>query len=195
MTYLRLHTFFLLCILTFIGVGCGVEDGIEKLEQKVWANPNDVEAQFNLGKAYGSMGNYEKAAITLKKVTQLDSAHPVAYSALGAAYFMLEKYDEAAEAFNSAKRLQPKNPEKHVDLGNAYFNSDKFSQAITAYKSALALDSTLYEVYYNLGMSYAKVGQKGKALDAYEILKEHNTYLASSLQREFIDVLGLEMDK
>ncbi|ACF12674.1 Tetratricopeptide TPR_2 repeat protein [Chloroherpeton thalassium ATCC 35110] len=194
MIYSRFKKAFLFCGLLLAMFGCGVENGLQKLEQKVWANPNDVEAQFNLGKAYGSIGDYEKAATTLKKVTELDSTHPVAYSALGAAYFMLERYDDAIQAFQSAKALQPKDPEKSVDLGNAYFNAKKFPEAISEYKTALALDSTLHEVYYNLGMSYAKNGQKSEALHAYEILKTYNSYLASSLQREFIDILGLEIE-
>lgn len=177
----RASRLMLLAIVSFFVISCGTNDALDRLQQKAWQNPNDAGAQYDLGSAYGSLAQYDKAAETFEKVVKLDPKNIKGYSALGAAYFNLKRYDSASKAFEKAVELSPNDIDKQYDLGNAYYKLEDYLNAVKTYEKIIRLDSTFYDAYYNLGASYLMTGNKAGAEKMYEVLKVRNNYLAGSL--------------
>lgn len=186
-SFLSISGKMLLAIISFLIISCGTNDALDRLQQKAWKNPNDVSAQYDLGSAYGSLGQFDKAAESFETVVKLDPKNVKGYSALGAAYFNLKRYDAAAKAFEKAAELKPDDIDKQYDLGNAYYKLEHYPEAVKAYETIIRLDSTFYDAYYNLGASYLMTGNRAGAEKMYDVLKVKNNYLAGSLLQKMQD--------
>ena len=87
---------------------------IRGLQDRVGANPKDVEGWQTLGWAYFEGGRYGDAARAYKRAVELAPGNATLWSSLGEAAVMASERDpmpkEAAAAFDKAIRLDPKEP-------------------------------------------------------------------------------------
>jgi len=66
-----------------------------------------AEMYYSLGQKYMSEGNFDLAALSLKKAVDLSPDWAEAHNALGMAYFQLFKFDDAIAQFDKAIALKP----------------------------------------------------------------------------------------
>lgn len=81
----------------------------------VLAAPDDGEAWYILGVAYGRLGDHEQEIAAYEHAVQVGPWASGAWGNLGAAYFDVRRYGEAAEAFGKAMQLDP-NPDHYIGL-------------------------------------------------------------------------------
>ncbi len=124
---------------------------MEFYKEKVRENPDDAEAHFGLGYAYGDAANWREAIASFKQAIKLDPDN----DAMGAL--------------------------AHFGLCGAYFNLGMYKEAIESGKQSIRIDPDVALVHYGLGLAYLGLNNKSSALDQYEILKKLDTELANGL--------------
>ncbi|SRR6266481_2395325 len=115
--------------------------------------PNDATFLSRLGKALAKIGDYDQAAIYLKRgleITQktLGSEHPncaTILSSLAEVYAAQGKYTEAEDTYRQALAIRVKLDEhpavatSYDDLGGTYYLQGKYVEALAFYRLALTI--------------------------------------------------------
>ncbi|MBN1995097.1 MAG: tetratricopeptide repeat protein [Anaerolineae bacterium] len=147
-------------------------------EATVQANPDSVEAWFNLGKAHYEAGQWAQAAAAFQKTVELDPTHQAAYANLGAAYHRQDQLDSALTQYQKALELNPDDGEVIYNLAAVYIqqatqsgsqpDADLLNQAIEQLHRALELAPGSSEPYFGLGVAYMALNQREQAIEAFE---------------------------
>ena len=125
----------------------GLDRTLVDLEERVRANPQDVEARITVSMAYGERGLYVRAAEQFEQVLILDKDNQVALGGLGKVKLQLKDYKGAEQAL---KRV--------IELN-------------ASAERRLAIDQ-LQEAQYYLAMTYVALNQHDAAAEsAREALK------------------------
>src|SRR3990167_6017728 len=133
--------------------------------------PDDADAHYNLGAAYGLKGQYDLAKKQFEETLRLYPNYADAQKAL----YRLYKLGETQAP--SASTAQPSIPteadnfseaQRHLELGNSYRSEQKYDSAISEFQEAVRLKPDYAEAHYNLGMAYGVVGKKDWAITQYK---------------------------
>lgn len=92
------------------------EAAYEKLNRAVAAEPNNVNAQFNLGDLLYASGLYADAAEAYQAGLKLASDHADGWFVLGNCFAQMEVWEGAKLAFHQALQLRPDFPEARHNL-------------------------------------------------------------------------------
>jgi len=116
--------------------------GIALLADVTEAAPDVAALHIDLGIAYGHVGDFERAELSIKKALQLSPRHPVAYNELGIIYRKTGRFEQARESYEEALDVYP---DFHFarrnlailcdvylsDLGCALENYEAYSDTVT----------------------------------------------------------------
>ena len=158
--------------------------------------PQNADANHNLGTIAASSGQFEKAQTFFKaaleanfnsaqfwysyidcmiKLEQFDTASALLTSACakgasGDAFDQLQdRLDKATvQSFKNLIRTMPKSGETYHNFGNALAKQGKLSEAVNAYEESIKLKPNLTESYINLGIILKNQGKLSNALEAYQ---------------------------
>lgn len=153
-------------------------------EATAQANPNSAQAQFELGNAYASTGQWPQAQAAYQKAIELDPKFQSAYANLGVVYYQLEQLDLAASQYQKALELDPRDGDVAYNLGALYLqqallsttpNPNLLQQAVDQLQQARELDPDLAEPYFSLGVAYNAMNQKDEAIAAFETFLARNS--------------------
>ena len=129
---------------------------------------------MNLGAAYYSLGNFEKAikclqqGLSIAKKTKNKDTEGKAYGNLGVAYHSLGDFEKAIEFHQQDLSIVKKTGNKdsegkaYVNLGNAYGSLNNFEKAIELYQQGLSIAKETgnkvveAKAYANLGRKFTK---------------------------------------
>jgi tetratricopeptide (TPR) repeat protein len=132
-------------------------------EDVVKKSPNKPRPHNNLGLAYSSIGQYDRAIREYQTVLKLRPDSADAHNNLGLAYAYSGLYDEAVKEYLAALDHQPNFPEAHNNLGLAYEYKGEVDKAIEQYIFALKVRPNFVMAHNNLGLAYAFKGLFDKA--------------------------------
>ena len=110
---------------------------VESHKQAIRIDPDDAEAHFGLGFAYGESGKYQEAIESYKQAIRINPDLAGAHFGLGFAYGESGKYKEAIESYKQAIRINPDLADAHYNLGLAYKKSGMYKEAIESFKQAI----------------------------------------------------------
>lgn len=148
------------------------------LKKVINARVTNVDAYFNLGNTYYSLGRYLEAEEAYKKVLAVQPNDFQAYNGIGNCHNAMGEYAQAIDAYNRSLELKPNNFNAYNNLGNAYRNMNNNEQALAAYKKAMELKPNSADIYYNIGVTHGLLGQKQLAKKmlskAQEMYQERN---------------------
>jgi tetratricopeptide (TPR) repeat protein len=116
------------------------------------------DAVFDLGAAYGMLGDHVKAERPFRQAIHLRPDDAEAHCNLGT---VLEHKGDVAGAvaqFREAIRIEPNLAEAHYNLGNALWRQGDTEGAVTEYRKAVRIKPDFSEAHNNLGVA---LGQKG----------------------------------
>ena len=124
--------------------------------------------------------NYQVAADSLSKASEMDASQTAVWQNLGEAYVGLAgtqtgdqknaSYDKAAAAYKKSLELKPDDAGTYNQLGNLYGAQKKFPEATEALSKAAQLDPTMSaKANFNIG---AMLVNNGKAAEASEYFKK-----------------------
>jgi len=146
----------------------GQGNGTAAYQEAIRLEPDDAEAHYNLGAAYGGLGRYQEAITAYQEAIRLKPDFAEAHSNLGLAYGNLGRYQEAIAAYQEAVRLKPDYALAHSNLGRAYSHLGRYEEAIPAYQEAIRLKPDLAEAHCGVGFGYANLGRYQEAIVAYQ---------------------------
>ena len=144
------------------------EKAIEVLQGVLDEDSDNVDANYWIGLAYQSLGNFEKAEFYLRKAVVLAPDREEVFNALG---YLFAEYstnlDEAAELIKKALEKSPENGAYLDSLGWVYFKQGKLTAALEHLEKAVSYIPNSVEIQDHLGEVYLKVGYRKKAIAAW----------------------------
>jgi len=139
------------------------DQAVESFQQVIERNPEDPEANYNLGTLYLRRSALAQARKYLEKATGLRPDYPEAWNNLGMAAAQEGRAEEAVRDFRQSLSLRPDYTVAMVNLGSLYRREGDFSGAEKLLNLALEREPGNPEANYNLGMLYAKQNQLERA--------------------------------
>ena len=147
-----------------VGFDYAYKSGFNKDTTKAIApTPDDAEAYYNRGVAYGEKGEFDRAIEDFNKVIALNPDSAEAYYNRGFAYNSKGAIDRAIVDYNTAIQLNPNYALAYYNRGNAYYEKQEFAQSITDYNKTIELKPKLAEAYYNRGEAWLHLSEWEKA--------------------------------
>ena len=134
------------------------------LKKVIKAKIVNIDAYFNLGNTYYSLGRYAEAEEAYRKVLAVQPNDFQVYNGIGNCQNALGNYSAAIDSYQSSINLKPNNFNAYNNMGNTYRNMNDHERALAAYQKALELKPNNADVYYNLGMTHNLLGEKKQAV-------------------------------
>ncbi len=126
--------------------------------QALRLNPEDETVHFNLGVAWGQLGQAEAAKKEYLEALRLYPEYPEAHVNLGNLLAKHGQNAEALEQFNLALKANPDSANAHNALGTALAAEKNYKEAMAHFLEAIRLQPNHLEARCNLGMGYLAQG-------------------------------------
>lgn len=136
---------------------------VTAFRQVVSREPDNFEAQFNLGFAYLNWGRNSNAITEFKKALSYQPTNSEIWSNLAIAYENLGKSDQAIGALLKAVQYNPGNATARINLAAMYGNANHFKKAIAQYKEVLSVDGMNEEALINISKCLVSIGRYKEA--------------------------------
>jgi tetratricopeptide (TPR) repeat protein len=140
---------------------CGEKDyrcRLNVLLAHIQANPQDIEAYYDVGVLFQQTGNHKEAEEMFSMFLMVgvaDSRHMAdGYNNRGISRRVTGKYPLAIEDFTKAIELVPNDPALFVNRANVYRDMKNFDRAITEYTKAIGIKSAHSPAYTGRGHVY-----------------------------------------
>jgi tetratricopeptide (TPR) repeat protein len=139
-------------------------DAIDRLEFAVAVNPRSAAAQCNLGAAYETDNQLDKAEAAYRRAIELDQDMTVAMYDLGSLLLRRQQTIEAAAVLKIAAQRTDTAP-VHKKYGDALYLLQRDDEALRQYDAALRLDSRYWPAMNQIGLIRLRQYQAGSTLD------------------------------
>jgi len=140
---------------------------IADLLRQVEANPEDPQAFVELGWAYFTAGDGQRAEAAYLEALKLDSGYVPALTNLGLLMAERRKYDEAQHYFTMVYELSPGHELARFNLGVIAIKKGDYQSAKEHFSHSLRANPTSGDAWYYLGFTLEALGERDEALDAY----------------------------
>lgn len=182
------------CAVILLSVATFARNSIWQSPLELWADtakksPGLIRPLYNLGNAYATAGNFEKAIETYERAIQLpqkshivSDQHAQLFNNLGSAYGTIGKYNEAIQIFTHVlKNIDARSSDAAHNLGVAYLNTGRYHEAIDAFRQAIHIKPDHLDAHGNLALAYRAAGENDKAFEEYAMLKNLSPERAAAL--------------
>ena len=129
--------------------------------------PENLDANNNLGVLLDDLGKLEQAEKYCKKTIELKVDFAEAYNNLANILSKLNRFDEATASYKKAIELKPDYAKAYNGLGNTLQKLNKFIEAEVCYKKAIEISPNYAEAYNNWGTSLFECNRLDEAIDKY----------------------------
>lgn len=152
-----------------------LEQASASLEHAVEINALDTQIMSELADVYHKTGQYDKAAETYTKLTDLNPDDAKYYFNR-----IIKMYDEAGmpdKAIKTTKKmidLNPQDADAIYNLGYMYVKLKNFDEAIETFKRAIEVRPDFEFAYSNLGYCYTQQKKYNESIETYKKLVEIN---------------------
>jgi Flp pilus assembly protein TadD len=131
-------------------------------------SPKSATAHNNLGLAYASQGQWDRATAEFQTALRLKPDYVESHYNLGVAYASQGQLDRAISEFRTALQLKPDSAGAHNNLGIAYASQGRLDKAIEEFQTTSRLKPDDAEPHMNLGIAYASQGRLDRAIEEYQ---------------------------
>ncbi len=154
------------------------DKALEQLQKAVELYPENPEAWYLLGEAYGEKGKFAEMIEAFEKSIAVDPKFEPqikqtrekfwvkSYNA-GVNGFNKQDMDVAMKGFKEATILMPDRADAYRNLAVAYANKDMIDEAIATLKKAIEIDPEDVGTMVNLGTIYYQAGKFEEAIDVF----------------------------
>jgi tetratricopeptide (TPR) repeat protein len=141
---------------------------VDLFQRTLKLDPTHKTAWENLGLAYLSLNQNDRAIDAFKKQISQNAYDEFAYTYLGAAYEREQRYDDAIQQFQKQIEINPLDPRAHASLGTLYSSQKRFSDALPELRKATDIDPKNPLLQVSLGQAYVATGETDKGMAAFE---------------------------
>jgi predicted O-linked N-acetylglucosamine transferase (SPINDLY family) len=141
------------------------------------ANPNQLDAHFNLGNVLRKLNRPHEAAAAYQAVLRLNPRHPRAYLNLGLTVSDAGDWGTAVDCFRRAIAFDPGLPEAYNLLGDALYRLGRTDEAVATFRDFAAHCPDEPRAHHNLGLALATKGDyEGAVPELEQALKLRPNY-------------------
>lgn len=141
-----------------------IDKAIDAFKEVLTIDPEEPEANYNLGNAYADKEMFDEAIAMYKNTVEYNPEFVDAYLNLSMLYLDLDLIDEAISLCKHAVNTNPNDAFLCFHLGEAYALNLQYKEAITEYKKAMSINPMDPETQYRLAESYYETEQFDMAL-------------------------------
>ncbi len=134
-----------------------------------------------LGLAQVNLRQFDAAADTLSRASDINPENQDTWFNLGLAYAAINKHKEAIQAFNHAIEKGSTRAEIWFEAAKEYASIEDFSKAITAYEKVVKEQPENAEAWFRMGQCCSAQGQSEEAVEAFR--------KAVEIRPDYIDAL------
>ena len=146
----------------------GDKGAVEEFEKALQLNPDDANAQFNLGTALLEAGNVAEAIAHFQEAVRIKPDFAIAHNGLGVGFLNLGSLTEAAAEFQRTLQLDPHSADAHYNLGVIALQSGRWQEAITELQLAVQAKPDSASFQFKLGLALKQAGQIQEAIEHYQ---------------------------
>ena len=140
--------------------------------------PNNSDAQNNLGNVLKQIGDYKKAKDCYEKAIEIQPNNAPLHNNLGSVLEKLGDYQKAKNCYDKAIQIQPNYLFALNNLGNLLKELGDYQKAKSCYEKAIQIQPSNLAVLNNLGNLLAKLEEYKKAISFYdEAIKNNPNHL------------------
>jgi tetratricopeptide (TPR) repeat protein/transglutaminase-like putative cysteine protease len=166
---------------------------LERMSAAPATAPEQLKAEqlYSNGADALEEGSYRQAVSLLKRVTELEPAHNLAWNQLGRAYLRLDQVDEAIGAFRQQIEINAYDMYAYKNLGLAYFEQRRFTEAESAFQKQLEINPLDSSAHWSLGAMYLDRRKYEAALPELEkavVLTPKTATLHALLGRAYLNL-------
>lgn len=143
-----------------------VSDAISDLKNHLRRFPSDVEARFELARAYFQKKNYRVATELLRQVLDEKPEHIFALSMVARLRALDENHADAVRYATEAFELNPQSCRLRLDLVEYLFDSCEYQQAIDVMADSPKCSCGWFRILHARTQCYVELGQFESAMDA-----------------------------
>jgi cellulose synthase operon protein C len=129
-----------------------VERRLQELEERLRANPEDLEALVQSGIAEKTAGRLERAHSLFKRAIELDADSSVLHFLLAETLYNRGLHEEAMRSVRRSIELNPENPDALYLIGFILGDLGRGEEAAEANRRAVMLNPTLVRAQANLSL-------------------------------------------
>lgn len=158
---------------------------VKEAEQKLAADPKNIELVIALGRAQGSIWRFHDAIATYTHGIALAPEQAMLYRHRGHRYISTRQFDKAVADLTRASKLNDRDFDIWYHLGLAHYLKGEFAQAATAYercRQVASNDDSIIAVSDWLYMTYRRLKKETEAKQVLERItpqmevKENKSY-------------------
>jgi glutathione synthase/RimK-type ligase-like ATP-grasp enzyme len=138
-------------------------EALKKVDVRLAANPDDVEAHFERGRLLTDLGRPEEARGAYIDVIKRSAAHFGALNNLGGLLYSGGFRTAARSAYAEAVARNPDNPLGHFNLGNLLREAGELDGARAEYEAALRLAPDHAEAHRGMALLLLEAGEEDAA--------------------------------
>ncbi len=150
-----------------------LEEASVSLEKATERDPSNNHIMAKLADVYQKTGQYDKAAETYTKLTELNPDDAKYYlNTIVKMYDEAGMQDKAIETTQKMIDLNPQDADAIYNLGYMYVKLKKYDDAIETFKRAIEVRPNFGYAYSNLGYCYIQKKKYSESIDTYKKLVE-----------------------
>ena len=128
--------------------------------------PGDRDAQWELGRAYASLNQYDLAVEQFQGILQLDPHDVAAMTQIGLAEKRRGNLDDAVEWFTRAVELDDNSSVGHFYRGEALYNQGAKTESLRSLERSVKLNPDNAEAHYLIAFLLGDLGRHEEAREA-----------------------------
>jgi len=144
------------------------EDSITLHLEIIEADPYSYLAWYNLGHAYGYIGNYQDAIEAYEYAYLTNETFEFAYRDCAEMCFEVQQYRKALQCYEELVERFEADSDLYFCMGQCYQQLEDYLQAKTYFSKALHLDPFNDEILFSMGECYAKAGNWKSAVRSFK---------------------------
>ncbi len=140
-----------------------LKEGINKLQEKIKENPDDLELRYYIGILYSRNLDFKNAIDNFEYI--LNSQYSFIYvnhvrTMLGMIYTRISEYDKAKEYVEKVLDYDENNLTAKLILGYTYYGSEQYDKALELYNEILGIEESNVTALNGTGYIYIVKGEQ-----------------------------------
>jgi len=144
-------------------------NSITLFEHTLHVTNNNYIVHTNLGAAFASEGELNKAISCFSEALRINPRATEAHNGLGSVLTKKGKFNNAIRHFFAALQINSRHENAHYNLGNVFDKQGRTNEAIDHYSRALRINPMFAEAHNNLGAVLLNQGRLNEAIRHFSV--------------------------